>query len=195
MSSLAVEFVVSGLAAVGHAPSQLSDPSSLVDAPGPVRAGVAFLLTVVFGGATLYRFGGGLDEAVAASSERPLLSVLYGVMAYAFVFFVVGYAYSQLRRVVAVSGAVSSLLVAVLAVLVLILVGYGFAVTGAWLAQSAGLSDTWTAFVGLAALCAAVFLVAPLSVGVVVWGAVAALGLGGPARRWVHASEPRPNAD
>lgn len=195
MSSPVAEFVVAETFASRRVPMQFADPWALLDAPRPALAAGAFLLTVAFGGATLYRFGGRLDEAVAASRARPLLSLVYGVGAYVFVFAVVGYAFSQLRRVGAASGALSTALVVALAAFVLTLVGYGFAVVGAWVARTAGLSGVWPALVGLAGLAAVAFLVAPFAVAVAVWAVVAAFGLGGSARRWVHASEPRPNAD
>ena len=195
MSSLATEFAVTGVLARPPVFGQLSEVGRLLDAPPTVRAGVALVSTLLFGGGTLYWFGGRLNEAVDASAESPALSLLYGVMAYVLVVFLVGYAFSQLSRIGVASPLLSSVLVAVLGLFVLSLVGYGFAVDGAWVAETTGMSDPWVGLVLVAAFTAMVWLVAPFLVGLLVWGAVAAVGLGGPARRWVHASEPRPNAE
>jgi hypothetical protein len=195
MSSLVAEFAVSGVLARPPVFGQVSLVGRLLEAPPTVRAGVALVSTLLFGGGTLYWFGGRLGEAVDASAESLPLSLLYGVMAYVLVVFLVGYAFSQLSRIGAASPLLTSLLVAVLAVFVLSLVGYGFAVDGTWVADAAGLSDPWVGLVLVAGFTTMVWLVAPFFVGLLVWGAVAAVGLGGPARRWVHASEPRPNAE
>ncbi|SFR65458.1 hypothetical protein [Halogeometricum limi] len=196
MSLPFAEFAVTELSVSGWSvPMQAVDPAALTDAPRTVRAGVSFASTIVFGGATLYWFGGTLDEAVTASTESPLLSLLYGVLAYGFAFFAVGYTYSQLARIGAASPLFSSVLVAALAVFVLSLTGYGFAVVGAWAGEAFGLSSPWPGLVGAATLGAAVWLLAPFAVGLVCWVVLAAWGLGGPTRRWVHESEARPNAE
>lgn len=194
MSQL-VEFVATGLAPRVNDLLQAFTPGTFTDAPRTVRAGVSLVSTLLFGGGTLYWFGGRLNDAVDASADSPLLSLLYGVMAYGFAFFLVGYAYSQLARAGAVSPLVSSVLVVVLAVFVLTLGGYGFAVAGAWLSSMAGFPDPWPGLVGLVAVSTVAWLLGPFVVGLAVWAGVAALGLGGPARRWVHASEPRPDAE
>ena len=77
------------------APLQAFDPSVVFDAPAPTRAAGAFLASVVFGGLVIYRYGDRLAAAVEASTKSPLLSVLYGFIAYGLVTFLVVYAYSQ----------------------------------------------------------------------------------------------------
>jgi hypothetical protein len=169
-------------------PLQALDPSVMFGAPPEVRAAASLVLTVAFGGAVIYRYGGQLDGAVDASMESPLVSVVYGLMAYGLVVFVVAYAYSQLARLgvgAATIGLVGGL---VLAAGLLSLGGLGFVVVGAWLTETVGSRDPWLGLVGLAAVAAIAWLVLPVLLGLLVWLGFAAVGIGGPVRRWVHGS-------
>ncbi|MFC6838050.1 hypothetical protein [Halomarina ordinaria] len=167
-------------------PLQAVDLPSALATPGPTRAVAAFLSTLVFGGAVLYRYGGRLDEAVDATAANPLVSALYGLAAYGLAVFLVGYAYSQLARLGVVSPAVATLVGSVLAVLLLSLAGLGFVVAGTWLTTAVGGRDPWLGLVGVGAVGALVWLVFPFGLALVVWFGIAGVGVGGPTRRWIH---------
>jgi len=160
---------------------------SIVDAPPAVRALAAFLLSTLFGGAVLYRYGNRLPAAVDTSMSNPLVSLVYGFVAYGLVAFFAGYAYSQIARIGVSSPIVGLVLTGVLGILLFALGGIGFAVVGGWVAEIAGLRDAWFGLVGTGLAAAAAVLVLPFVIGALVWFALAAIGLGGPVKRWIHA--------
>jgi hypothetical protein len=169
------------------APLQAFDPSVVLDASAPARAVGAFLASVVFGGLVIYQYGDRLTAAVEASTKSPLLSVLYGFIAYGLVAFLVVYAYSQLAgfgvgvSLITVVGAV------VLGGALLSLGGLGFVIVGSWLSNAAGVQDPWLGLLGVALGASVAVLVLPAVLGAIVWFGVAAVGVGGPVRRWIHA--------
>ncbi|MDQ2056232.1 MULTISPECIES: hypothetical protein [Halobellus] len=177
------------------APLQAFDPSVVFDAPAPTRAVGAFLASVVFGGLVIYRYGDRLTAAVEASTESPILSVLYGFIAYGLVSFLVVYAYSQLAgfgvgvSLITVAGAV------VLGGALLSLGGLGFVIVGSWLANAAGVQDPWIGLLGVALGASIAVLVLPVVFGALVWFGVAAVGIGGPVRRWIHADKAERRAE
>jgi len=175
---------LAGLAAgPGAAAARPIGPSVVVDAPGGVRAVASFLLVVAFGGALLSRYGGVVDRSVEAFLERPLVAAVYGLLAYGLVGFLGTYAYSQLARVGVDVGAVS----VVVGVVVLALTGFGFVVVGTTVTDVLGTRRPWKGLVVGGVLSAVGWLLLPLIAAVVAWTVLAAVGIGGPARKWVHA--------
>lgn len=168
------------------APLQLG-LGSLGDASPSVRALVAFLLSTLFGGIVLYRYGNRLPAAVETSMSNPLVSLVYGFVAYGLVAFFAGYAYSQVAQIGISSPLLGVGLTVVLGVLLAALGGVGFAVVGGWVAELVGLRDAWFGLVSTGLAAAAAVLVLPVVLGALVWFAVAAIGLGGPVKRWIHA--------
>lgn len=181
---------VAGVQGIG--PSAVGGvPSMVGDVPPTVRAAAAFFLTVLFGGAVIYRYGSRVDEYVDASMSNPLVSVLYGLMAYGMVVFFVGYVYSQLSALLAGTAALATVVTVVLGVSVLSLGGLGFVVVGTWLAEVAGVRDPWVGLVGVGGVSALVWYLLPFVPAGLVWLAIAAAGVGGPTRRWIHADRAR----
>ncbi|RLM53854.1 hypothetical protein DVK02_10505 [Halobellus sp. Atlit-31R] len=168
-------------------PLQAFDPSMILDMPASIRAVVAFLASVVFGGIVIYRYGDRVAAAVDASTKSPLLSVLYGFIAYGLVSFVVAYAYLQLAGLGVGTSVATAVGAVVLGSALLSLGGLGFVVVGSWLTNVLGLQEPWLGLVGVALVTAVAVLVLPLVAGVLVWFSVAAVGIGGPVRRWIHA--------
>lgn len=166
---------------------QVLDPSALFGAPASVRAAAVFLLTVLFGGAVIYRYGNRLDDAVDASMANPLLSVVYGLIAYGLVVFFTVYAYSQVSRLGVATTALTVLAAVVLGALLFTLGGLGFVVVGAWFTDALGMRDPWVGLVGVGLFGAVALFVLPTALGLLVWVAIAAVGVGGPTRRWMHA--------
>lgn len=166
---------------------QALDPSVVLDVPASVRAAAVFVLTVAFGGAVIYRYGGRLDAAVETSMSSPLLSVVYGLIAYGLVGFFTAYAYTQVIRIGVGTTLVTAVAVVVLGGFLLSLGGLGFVVVGHWLAELLGLQGPWVGLVGVGLVSAVALFVLPVAVGVLVWLGIAAVGVGGPTRSWMHA--------
>lgn len=166
--------------------TQIFDPNTLLNAPSSVRAVAALFATILFGGAVIYLYGGRLDGAVDASMGSPLSSTLYGIMTYGGAFFLVGYAYSQLLRIEVTSTAVLIVAGIILISLLLTLSGFGFVIVGCWLSELFGPRDPWLGLIGLGTAGAFVWFLLPAVVGVAVWFSVGAVGIGGPARLWLH---------
>jgi hypothetical protein len=168
-------------------PLQTLDPAVVTETPATVRAMVAFLASTFFGGFVLYRWGDRVSAAVEASASNLPLSAVYGVFAYGLLSFVVAYAYTQLASLGVGLAALTVAGGAVLGGGLLALGGIGFAVAGSYLADMAALGDPWLGLVGVGLAAAVAVLVLPLLLGVAVWFGIAAVGIGGTVRQWVHA--------
>lgn len=174
---------LSGLVAgSGVVAAQPVGPSVVVDAPEEARAVASFLLVVAFGAALLYRYDGAVDRSVEAFLERPLAAVVYGVMAYVLVAFVGAYAFSQLARL----GVDLVPVVVVVGAVTVALAGFGFAVVGTGVTDVLGARRPWKGLVVGGVISAVGWLLLPLLAAFVTWAVIAAVGIGGAARRWVH---------
>lgn len=161
-------------------------PARFLEAPGPTRAVVSFLLTVLAGGWVVYVYGDRLRTAARGSLSRPLSSVLYGFVAVFVVGFVVTYG-STVLSAAGVAPSVVAVLGAVVVVgVLLVLGGLGFAVVGVWIAWTLGLRDPLFGVVVVGVVSAAAWAVPWVAVGAVVWAAIVVVGVGGPTRAWVH---------
>jgi hypothetical protein len=182
-----------GLLAIvpGVAAAQL-DPATAVDAPASVRAIASFALVLLFGGALLVRDDGFVDRSVDALKERPLASVVYGGIAYGLVGFGCAYGISQLARLGGGSAVVLIVGTAIAGIVLLTLAGLGFVVVGTLLTEIQGQRQPWTGLVVGASIGAVVWFALPLLAGVVAWLLVTAIGIGGPTRKWINASQDAP---
>lgn len=176
----------------GVATAQSLGPSVVTEAPASLRAVASFVLVLLFGGGLLYRYGGFVERSVDSSKEQLLLSVVYGVIAYGLVGFVCVYAYSQLARLGTGGAVLSTVAVATVGIVALTLAGLGFVVVGTLLTDLQGRRQPWVGLVIGAAVSAVAWLALPLLPGLVAWLVVTAFGIGGPTRRWVHASQASP---
>lgn len=163
------------------------DPTTLLATSGPVRAALAFLLVAGFGGLLVRRRGGFLDRSVDATTARPLAAIAYGVAAHLLIAFAGVYLTTRLGQVEVAGVNASSLGVVVLAVLVLSAGVLGFTVVGATLVDVWGGRGEWAGPVVGAVVAGAVTVVEP-AVGAIGWLLVVSVGIGGPFRRWIHAS-------
>jgi hypothetical protein len=151
-----------------------------------LRAVVAFLLVLPFGGAVLSRYGGLFERSVDASMDSPLLSLVYGLGAHLAIFFAAMVFSNQLISAGVSQTVLSTGRAAVLGAVMLALAGLGFAVVGAILTDLRGERRPWLGlFVAAAAGVAGLLL--SLLAGVAVWVVVVSIGIGGPTRRWIHA--------
>lgn len=171
---------------LGAVPGQSLDPSIIIDTP-VLRAVSSFLLVLLFGSAVLIRYRGLVERSVEASMNNPFVSVVYGVGTHLVIAFAGGVFSTQLAN----AGVDRTLLqvvgTATFAAAMLVLAGLGFAILGTSLTERRGERDPWRGLVVFAAVSAIVWLVAPLLVGAAVWVLLVSAGIGGPARRWVHA--------
>jgi hypothetical protein len=171
--------------AVALAPLQWGiEPTTLV-ASDAGRAAASFLLVLCVAAAVRYGRAGLLDRAVDATLERPLVAPLYGVAATVLGWLVVAYLFGQALRV---GGGVGQAAVLLGVGGALAVGGFGFAVVGTGLTTILGDRRPWAGPLVGASVSALVIVALPRPVGLAVWAVVAATGLGGAARRWLHAS-------
>lgn len=169
-------------------PIQAVDSSVVVNTTGPVRAAASLLLTVLFGGVVMLFDEPRVDRAIDASRADPFVSVVYGLMAFGLVTFFTAYGLSQLSRLGVGADVVFLFGGAVLGATALAFGGLGFAVVGARLIQFFGAGDRWHGLVGVGAASAVAWLFLPLGLAFLVWLGIAAAGIGGATRQWVHSS-------
>ena len=167
----------------------LVDPSLVTDAPAAVRAVAAFVLVLLFSAGMLVRFRPFVDRSIDASMERPAVSLVYGLALHGLVLFATGYVLTQLVQVEVALSDVSAVGVVILALVWLLLAGLGFTVVGATLTEVTGRRQHWQGAVVGAALGAAAAFVEPLLLGTALWILVVSVGIGGPMKRWLHASQ------
>lgn len=165
---------------------QSTDPLAVLDVPPLVRAVASFLVVLLVGGAIIYQYGGRLDAAVDATTEEPLSSVLYGVVAIGVAVFLIGYAFSQLSTLGA-TALVFTLSVVILGGILSVLGGFGFVVVGLSVTRLLDTGDPWIGLVTAGTVGALAWFLLPALVALVVWFGIAAVGIGGPARVWMHA--------
>lgn len=150
------------------------------------RAAASFLLVLGVAGVVRYWRAEMLARAVDATLDRPLRAPLYGVATAALGWLVVAYVFGQALRV---GGFVGQVAVALGVGVALVAGGFGFVVVGTGVTTILGDRRSWAGPLVGAGVSAAVLLALPTLAGMVVWVLVAATGLGGTARRWLHASQ------
>lgn len=168
-------------------PIQAVDPTAFVAASGPIRATVAFVLVSLLGGILLWRNEPFVDRSVDATLARPLLAIGYGVAAHAVIGFAAFYLASQFALVDVAGWNAGGIGLLIGWLLALSSGALGFTVVGAAVLDVWGVRRNWSGlFVG-ALIAGVVVLVDPLLAGVV-WVAIVSMGIGGPVRKWLHAS-------
>lgn len=174
--------------APGVASAQPVDPSVVTTVPPAARALLSFALIAVTGGAIRARYDGVADDAAEAILDRPAIAVLYGLIGFAILAFLGTYAGTVVARAPIGQATFLTLALAMLSVSFLVLVALGHLVVGTLLTN---LSRGVSAFQGLllgAALSSVGWLFLSPAGAVVAWLLVAAFGIGGLTREWVHAS-------
>lgn len=167
---------------------QLTDPTRLLDLPGPARGLIAFVVVLSLGGAFLWRYSGVVERSIAASTDRPLTSLGYGIAAHATLLFGAVYMASQLG-VLTISGRSLGPLGAWIGLVLLAgAAGLGFTVVGSAVVEFGWDRPRWNGLVLGAAIAGAAGVVDPL-IGGLIWLVVVSTGIGGPVRAWFHASE------
>lgn len=168
-------------------PAQI-DPGVITDSSRPIRAAVSLLVVTLVGQVFQVRFGGLLDRAVNDVRGRPRVAVIYGMVAYGILAFTGFF----LNNVLVQSGTLDTPLALIALILVvvsvLVLSSFGFLVVGTVVTDLRPGSLPWQAPVLGGVVSAVPWLVLPFVAGVVVWLAVAAFGVGGRTRTWVHST-------
>ena len=170
-----------------HPAAAAADVSAVTGTPW-LRAAVAFVLVLSVGSAILHRYGGLIDRSVEKSVGSPLVSVLYGVLTHIVLFFISGVLSTQLANTGLDPTVLTVGSTVVLGAVFLVLAGLGFAVLGTWLVERRGTGPRWHGLGAVAAVGAAGWLL-PAVLGALVWILLVSVGVGGPARSWVHAEQ------
>lgn len=177
---------VADVVVAGLTPMQTLGLDRFLGAPAPVRAVAAFVLVSAGGGLLRWRYEPFLDRSIDASMAKPVRAIAYGVAAHAVIAFAGVYLASQLAQS-GIFGTNGALVAGVLGGFVLLLAGsLGFLVVGSILATLGG---SWSPWVGVAAggtIAGVAGLLDP-GIGGLLWFVVVSMGIGGPARRWLHA--------
>jgi len=172
----------------GVVASQPLDPTAVADVSTPIRAVGSFLLVLLFGGSLLTFSEGFVDRSVDASMESPLRSIAYGALAQIGLVLVGTYAVGQLAGLGSGNPIVGLVAFWVLALAWLALAGFGFTVVGAGLTEAAGTRQLWSGLAIGAAIAAFVWMLPTVLLGALASVVVVSIGIGGPTKRWLHAS-------
>lgn len=170
----------------GGAAAQSVDPSVVVGAPAVVRAAIAALIVGVVGVGFLTWRRETIDSAVGDTIDRPKVAVAYGLVAFGIVAFVALFANNVLVQAGLLTTPLALLIVAIPAIGVAVVGGLGFLVVGTLLTGLNGPHRPRQGVLFAAILSALCWVAGPLLVSFVVWMLVAAFGVGGTTRTWVH---------
>jgi hypothetical protein len=160
------------------------EPTDLLGLDAPTLAAGAFLLVVVVGGAVGYSRPALLDRAANDALDRPIRTPLYGVAATILGWLGAVYLLGQAFRLA--GNAIGTAATVAVAAGALAVGGFGVAAVGTGLAAAAGVRRHGVV-VG-ATVGALIPLALPAGPALALWTLVAAIGVGGPARRWLYAS-------
>lgn len=174
----------------GTAMAQPIDPSTLPGASGVTLAGASFVVVGVVGAAFLTWSRPFVDEAVDDTMDRPAISVLYGLVAFVLAGFAGLYSTDLISRVGMVGTPLGYVALAVLVVAVCSVAGLGYLVAGTMLTDVFGERDYRLGLLFGAGISAVWWPVLPYVVAVPLWILVAAVGVGGTTRTWVHEERP-----
>lgn len=170
----------------GRVGAQSVDLSYATSAPDFVRATAAFVVVAVVGAGFLARRRGVVDNAVNDTIDRPKVAVAYGLVAFGLVGLLALFANNLLVQSGLTTTPLALLIVVIPVVGVAVVGGLGFLVVGTLLTGLNGQHRPRHGVVFGAALSAACWVVVPLLASVVAWLLVAAFGVGGTTRTWVH---------
>lgn len=183
---------VAALAGVALLPgvtaAQPVDPAAVAEVSTPVRAVGSFVLVLLLGGTFLTLAEEFVDRSVDASMERPLTSIAYGAFAQIGLVLLGAYAVSQLASIGSGVPIVATASFWIVSLGWLALAGFGFTVVGAGLTDAAGDRQLWSGVAIGAAIAAFVWVLPTFGFGLLASIAVVSVGVGGLARRWLHAS-------
>lgn len=167
-------------------PPLVAGPPQLTDASGPALAVASFALALAFGAGLLTWRPETVDRAADRAVEGSPLAVGYGLVAFAVVAVVGGYGLSQAARAGLGGATVRWLGVLVVGTALAALGSFGHLVVGTYLTELEGPRRPWVGAVVGAVASAVPWLALPTLPALAVWTLVAAVGLGGPTRHYIH---------
>ncbi|MXR19683.1 hypothetical protein [Halobacterium bonnevillei] len=170
----------------GGVAAQSVDPSVVVDVPAVVRAAVAALVVGVVGVGFLTWRRETVDSAVGDTIDRPKVAIVYGLVAFAIVAFVALFVNNVLVQAGLLTTPLALLIVAIPAIGAAVVGGLGFLVVGTLLTGLNGPHRPRQGVLFAAILSALCWVAVPLLVSFIAWVLVAAFGVGGTTRTWVH---------
>lgn len=169
-------------------PLQAAELSVVLDAPGPVRGLAAFASVAVLGGMLLWRSEPFVERSIDASMDRPLSSLVYGVAAHAVIAFGGVYLINQLTSLEAFGMNAGAVGVLAGLLVVLLAAALGFTVVGSTAVEFAWGKSYWYGLVVGALVAGVAGFLGSIS-GATLWFVIVSMGIGGPARNWLHADE------
>jgi len=181
--------VAVALASVVSVPTALAgmDPAGVAGAGGPVRAAASFVSVLLVGTVLRSRFGGRVERAVDDLVDRPRVAVFYGALAYGILLLTGLYANDILIRT-ATLGTAGFVVFGALVLGMVLLTSVGYAVLGSVVTELWTGRRSWLAPVLGAAISVVPWLLLSFSAGTLAWIVLAAFGIGGRTRTWVHAT-------
>lgn len=162
------------------------DPSTLGQLPVTYLAAGSFLLVLGFGTLVLWRSQRFVEHGIDTSMTQPHMSVLYGLIAYGLVLFGGFLLLMQLSFVGVTNPSFRLVVFGLVAIGILALAGPGYAIVGTKLLDMLSGRQPWNGLALGAVLSAISWLLLPLQLAALLWLLVAALGIGGPVREWMH---------
>lgn len=178
---------VAGLATISG-PSVLGqlDPGRATELSRPLRGLVSFVLILVSGAALLRLRRNYISGSIDLITDSPARSVLYGFAGYVIVGIVALYGATTLAQLSIASGILVRVGVIISTVFVLALTSFGFLVVGTLLTDIFGRRRPASGLLIGASLSAVTWLLFSPAGSVVSSLAIAAFGIGGPVRVWIH---------
>ncbi|MDS0222401.1 hypothetical protein NDI54_13720 [Haloarcula sp. S1AR25-5A] len=152
----------------------------------PLRALVSFVVVLVIGALVLRLRRDSLDEAIDAISDSPATAVLYGVAGYVIVGIVALYGTTTLAQMSVAGGILVRLGIIIGGAFLLILTAFGFLVVGTLLTQLLRGRHPARGLLLGASLSAITWVLFSPAGSIVSSLAIAAFGIGGSARVWIH---------
>lgn len=184
---VAITSTVTGLAAATGTPvvGQL-EPALAADLSRPLRALVSFILVLVSGAVILQLRRGSVDDAIDAISDSPATAVVYGIAGYVILAIVGLYGATTLAGLSVAGGILVRIVILIGSAFVLGLTSFGFLVVGTLLNDVFGNRRPSRGLLIGAVLSAVTWLLFPPAGSIASSLAIAAFGIGGSVRVWIH---------
>ncbi|EMA08817.1 hypothetical protein SAMN05443574_12018 [Haloarcula vallismortis] len=184
---VAIASTATGLAAATGTPvvGQL-EPALAADLSRPLRALVSFILVLVSGAVILQLRRGSVDDAIDAISDSPATAVVYGIAGYVILAIVGLYGATTLAGLSVASGILVRIVILIGSAFVLGLTSFGFLVVGTLLNDVFGNRRPSRGLLIGATLSAVTWLLFPPAGSIASSLAIAAFGIGGSVRVWIH---------
>lgn len=155
---------------------------------GPLyRAAAAFLVVLLLGGIILWWRHPIVERATVASTTRPLYSLLHGLAAHVVLAFGTVYMVNQLGPFDIAGQSAATIGLAIGGMLFLAVGALGFTIVGTIGVEYLTRRGPWTGLLVGAVVAAGTALLPPMYGGTL-WVVLVSMGVGGPVRRWFHAS-------